>query len=175
MLGNLKEFISVMQDGIASNNNIRQTLLEVHKVTNIFNKDKPADLPRAESQVNYGAGGELLDKYQEQWVAIHDNAEKNAKAAEEVDKMILEIHEVIERRLNSAKELAQNLAYIPTLTAKVAEVMDSLKNIQGLIKTTEEELVEFEDIVERSKMENWKLDHQYHLTLYKEKKMCKLV
>lgn len=177
MLGNLKEFLAVVQDGISSNNNIRQTLQEVQKVTNIFNKDNKlppgAIRPRSDNQVNYGAGGELLEKYQEEWVAIHDNAEKNARAAEEVDKLILDIRDTMEQRLKSATELAQNLAYIPTLTATVAKVMNNLKNVQKLMKTVEEELVEYEDIVERSKMENWKLDHQYHLTLYKEKKMGK--
>lgn len=176
MLGNLKELISVVQDGISSNN-LRQTLQEVQKVTNIFNKDNklpPGAIPRSDSQVNYGAGGELLEKYQEDWVAIHDNAEKNARAAEAVDKLIMEIHGTMERRLKSANELAENLAHIPTLTATIAEVIDSLKNVQSLLKTVEEELVHYEDVVERSKMENWKLDHQYHLTLYKEKKMGKI-
>ncbi|KOB60863.1 Dysbindin-like protein, partial [Operophtera brumata] len=152
MLGNLKEFISVVQDGISSNNNLRQTLQEVQRVTNIFNKDTklpPEAIPRSDSQVNYGAGGELLAKYQEDWVAIHDNAESNARAAEEVDKLITEIHNNMERRLKSANELAENLAYIPTLTATIAEVIGSLKSVQSLIKTVEEELVHYEDVVER--------------------------
>lgn len=170
MLGNLKEFISVVQDGLSSNNNIRQTLQEVQKVTNIFkDKQKVTQV----SKVNYGAGGALLEKYQEEWATVHDNADKNAKAAAEVDKLILELHETTKVRLQSANELAHNLALIPTLTAAVAQCIDSLKNVEGLLKTVEEELVEFEDIVERSKMENWKLDHHYHLTMYKEKKMCK--
>ncbi|KAH9635628.1 hypothetical protein HF086_007698 [Spodoptera exigua] len=171
MLGNLKDFISVVQDGLTSNNNIRQTLQEVQKVTNIFkDKQKVAH----ESKVNYGAGGALLEKYQEEWAKIHENADTNAKAADDVDKLILELHEEAKKRLQSANELAQNLSLIPTLTASVAECMDSLKNVQGLLKSVEDELVEFEDIVERSKMENWKLDHHYHLTMYKEKKMAAL-
>ncbi|XP_075985518.1 dystrobrevin binding protein dysbindin [Anticarsia gemmatalis] len=171
MLGNLKEFISVVQDGLTSNNNIRQTLQEVQKVKNIF-KDKQKVVH--ESKVNYGAGAALLEKYQEQWAKIHENADVNAKAADEVDKLILELHESAKVRLQSANELAQNLAVIPTLTATVAQCIDSLKNVEDLLKTVEDELVEFEDIVERSKMENWKLDHHYHLTMYKEKKMVAL-
>ncbi|XP_021197656.2 dysbindin protein homolog [Helicoverpa armigera] len=171
MLGNLKDFISVVQDGLASNNNIRQTLQEVQKVKNIF-KDKQKFAH--ESKVNYGAGGALLEKYQEDWAKIHENADNNAKAADEVDKLIVELHEVTKKRLQSANELAHNLSFIPSLTASVAECMDSLKNVQEMLKSVEEELVEFEDIVERSKMENWKLDHHYHLTMYKEKKMVAL-
>lgn len=171
MLGNLKEFISVVQDGLTSNNNIRQTLHEVQKVTNIF-KDKQKIVH--ESKVNYGAGGALLEKYQEEWATIHENADINAKAADELDKLILELHEKAKIRLQNATELAQNLALIPSLTASVAQCIDSLKNVEGLLKTVEDELVEFEDIVERSKMESWKLDHHYHLTVYKEKKMVAL-
>lgn len=168
MLGNLKEFISVVQDGLSSNNNLRQTFQDVRNATSIF-KEKPK--VGGESKVNYGAGGALLEKYQDDWVAIHDNADKNAKAAEKVDNLITELHETMKKKLQSAQELSQNLTYIPTLTATVAEAMDSLKNVQELLKTVEEELVEFEDIVERSKMENWKLDHHYQLTVYQEKKM----
>ncbi|KAJ8710707.1 hypothetical protein PYW08_009222 [Mythimna loreyi] len=173
MLGNLKEFISVVQDGITSNNNIRQTIQEVQKVTNLF-KDRQKVSHEHESKVNYGAGGALLEKYQEEWAKIHENADRNAKAADEIDKLLVGLHEVAKKRLQSANELAQNLSLIPNLTASVAQCMDSLKNVEELMKTVEDELVEFEDIVERSKMENWKLDHHYHLTLYKEKKMAAL-
>ncbi|XP_026728317.1 dysbindin isoform X1 [Trichoplusia ni] len=171
MLGNLKDFISVVQDGLTSNNNIRHTLQEVQKVTNIF---KDRQKVAHESKVNYGAGGALLEKYQEEWAKIHENADTNAKAADEVDKLILELHEETKKRLQSANELANNLSMIPSLTASVAQCMDSLKSVQSLMQSVEEELVEFEDIVERSKMENWKLDHHYHLTMYKEKKMVAL-
>lgn len=171
MLGNLKEFISVVQDGLTSNNNLRQTLQEVQKVKNIF-KDKQK--VTSESKVNYGAGSALLEKYQEQWAELHENADKNARAAEEVDKLIIELHEVTKARLQSATELAQNLAHLPNLTVSVAQCIDSLKNVQTLLTDVEDQLVDFEDIVERSNMEKWKLDHHYHLTLYKEKKMGQL-
>lgn len=171
MLGNLKEFISVVQDGLISNNNLRQTLQEVQKVKNIFKEKQKVN---NESKVNYGAGGALLEQYQEQWAELHENADKNAKAAEEVDKLIIEIHESTKARLHSATELAQNLAYLPNLTVSVAQCIDSLRNVQALMADVEDQLVKFEDIVERSNMEKWKLDHHYHLTLYKEKKMSML-
>lgn len=170
MLGNLKDFITVVQDGLASNNNIRQTLQEVQKVTNIF-KDKQK--VHSESKVNYGAGGELLEKYQQDWVELHGNADNNAKAADQVDKLILELLEIANLRFQSANEMAQTLSCLPSLTMSVAQCIDSVKTVQGLLKTVEEELVEFEDIVERNKMDKWKLDHHYQLTLYKEKKMSK--
>ncbi|XP_049880200.1 dysbindin-like [Pectinophora gossypiella] len=171
MLGNLKDFISVVQDGLSSNNNLRHTLQEVQRVKNIF-KDKQK--VHVESKVNYGAGGELLEKFQSHWAELHENADKNAKAADEVDKLILELHDTTKMRLQSANELAQSLLHLPNLTAAVAQCMDSLKNVESLLQSVEEELVEFEDIVERSNMEKWKLDHHYHLTLYKEKKMASL-
>ncbi|KAI5632686.1 hypothetical protein NE865_14593 [Phthorimaea operculella] len=171
MLGNLKDFISVVQDGLTSNNNIRQTLQEVQKVKNIF-KDKQK--VHSESKVNYGAGGEILDKYQSDWAELHENADRNAKAAEEVDKLILGLHEETKKRLQSASELAQSLSYLPSLTASVAQCMESVKNVESLLKTVEDELVEFEDIIARKNMEKWKLDHHYHLSLYQEKKMAAL-
>ncbi|XP_068625114.1 dysbindin [Battus philenor] len=171
MLGNLKEFISVVQDGLSSHNNLRQTLQEVHKVTNIF-KDKQK--LSSESKVNYGAGGELLKKYQDNWVELHANADRNAQAADHVDKLIIELHETTKLRLQSAKDLAQAMSNLPSITASVAECMDSLKNVKILLQDVEEQLVDYEDIVERRKMEKWKLDHHYHLSLYKEKKMAAL-
>ncbi|KAM3961360.1 dystrobrevin binding protein dysbindin [Aphomia sociella] len=171
MLGNLKDFISVVQDGLSANNNLRQTLQEVQRVKNIF-KDKQK--VNSEAKVNYGAGGALLEKYQEQWAELHQNSDKNAKAADEVDKLILELHESTKTKLENANALSQSLTQIPALTAAVAQCMDSLKNVQNLLRCVEEDLVEFEDIVERSAMEKWKLDHHYHLTLYKEKKMAAL-
>ncbi|CAG5055242.1 unnamed protein product [Parnassius apollo] len=171
MLGNLKEFISVVQDGLSSHNNVRQTLQEVQKVTKIF-KDKQN--VSNESKVNYSAGGELLGKYQENWVELHANADRNARAAEEVDKLILELHNTTKLRLQTANELAQALSHLPTITACVAQCMDGLKNVKTLLNDVEYQLVEFEDFVERSNMEKWKLDHHYHLSLYKEKKMSAL-
>lgn len=172
MLGNLKDFITVVQDGLAANNNIRQTLQEVQKVTNIF-KDKQK--VHSESKVNYGAGGELLEKYQKDWAELHANADNNAKAAEQADKLIVELLEIANMRFQSAHEMVQTLSHLPSLTVAVAQCMDSVRNVHSLLKTVEEELVEFEDIVERNKMEKWKLDHHYHLTLYKEKKMGKIL
>ncbi|XP_059055906.1 dysbindin [Achroia grisella] len=171
MLGNLKEFISVVQDGLGVNSNIRQTLQEVQKVKNIFRDKQKVN---SEAKVNYGAGGALLEKYQEQWVELHQNADDNAKAADEVDRIILELHESTKTKLQNAQALSQGLMHIPALTAAVAQCMDSLKNVQTLLKTVEEDLVEFEDIAERRAMEKWKLDHHYHLTLYQEKKMAAL-
>ncbi|XP_045505435.1 dysbindin [Colias croceus] len=171
MLGNLKDFISVVQDGLSSSNNLRQTLQEVQKVTNIFKEKQKTS---TESRVNFGAGGALLEKYQEQWAELHENADNNAKAAEEVDKLILQLHEISKKRLKTATELANNIGHLPTLTANVAQCMDSLKNVQILLKDVEEQLIDFEDIVERSNMEKWKLDHHYELSLYKKKKMVQL-
>lgn len=177
MLGNLKEFMTLVQDGLTSNNNIRQTLQEVQKVTNLFNRDTklPAEaLSRSDSQVNFGAGGELLKKYQEDWVAIHDNAEKNAREAEKVDKIITDVCGTLEQRYDSINKLAYYLSCIPTLTATVAEVIDSMKNVQKLMKNVEEELLDYEDVLERVKMLNWKRDHQYHFAFYKDRKMGKI-
>lgn len=171
MLGNIKEFISVVQDGLASNNNLRQTLQEVQKVKNIFKDRQKVSSGTSDSKVNYGAGSVLLEKYQTEWAELHENADKNAKAADDVDKVIIEIHETTNSKLQNATELAQNLALLPSLTVSVAQCVESLKNIQTLLRDVENQLVEFEDIVERSNMEKWKLDHHYHLTLYKEKKM----
>lgn len=172
MLGNLKDFITVVQDGLAANNNIRQTLQEVQKVTNIF-KDKQK--VHSESKVNYGAGGELLEKYQKDWAELHANADTNAKAAEQADKLILELLEIANMRFQSTHEMVQTLTHLPSLTVAVAQCMDSVRNVHSLLNTVEEELVEFEDIVERNKIEKWKLDHHYQLTLYKEKKMGKIL
>ncbi|CAG9570780.1 unnamed protein product [Danaus chrysippus] len=174
MLGNIKEFISVVQDGLASNNNLRQTLQEVQKVKNIFRDKQKVASGTSDSKVNYGAGSVLLEKYQTEWAELHENADKNAKAADAVDKIIIELHETTNSKLQNATELAQNLALLPSLTVSVAQCVDSLKNIQTLLRDVENQLVEFEDIVERSNMEKWKLDHHYHLTLYKEKKMAGL-
>ncbi|XP_045762597.1 dysbindin protein homolog [Maniola jurtina] len=171
MLGNLKEFISVVQDGLTYNNNLRQTLQEVQKVKNIFRDKQKVS---SESKVNYGAGGALLAKYQQEWSEIHENADRNAKAADEVDKLITELYETTKTRLQSATELAHNLAHLPNLTVTVAQCVDSLKNVQTLLSDVENQLVEFEDIIERSNLEKWKLDHHYQLTLYKEKKMAGL-
>ncbi|XP_013182342.1 PREDICTED: dysbindin [Papilio xuthus] len=171
MLGNLKDFISVVQDGLSSHNNLRQTLQEVHKVTNIFkDKQKVAN----ESKVNYSAGGEILEKYQNDWVDIHANAEKNAKAADEVDKLIKELHGITNTRVKSYKDFSQALSQLPAVTASVAQCADGLRNLKILLHDVEEQMVEFEDMIERRKMEKWKLDHHYQLTLYKEKKMTEL-
>ncbi|XP_053618199.1 dysbindin protein homolog [Plodia interpunctella] len=168
MLGNIKEFISVVQDGLSNNNNLRQTLQEVQRVKNIF---KEKHQHSSEAKVNYGAGGALLEKYQNDWAELHANAETNSKAAEDVDKTIQELHAIAKIRLQSAQELSHNLAQIPNLAASVAQCMESLRNVQTMMRNVEEELVQFEDIVERSAMESWKLDHHYQLSLYKEKKM----
>ncbi|KAL4708665.1 hypothetical protein ACJJTC_008191 [Scirpophaga incertulas] len=171
MFGNFKEFISVVQNGLTSNSNLWQSLEEVQKVKNIFRDRQKVPV---NTSVNYSAGGALLEKYQDQWAELHENADNNAKAADEVDRLILEIHESTKAKLNSANELSRCLSSLPNLTASVAQCMDSLKNVTALLEAVEEELVNFEDIVERSKMESWKLDHHYHLSLYKEKKLLAL-
>lgn len=169
MLGNIKEFISVVQDGITSNTNLRQTLQEVQKIKYIF-REKSKSV--SECKVNYGAGSKLLEKNQQNWQELHENAEKNAAAAEETDKLILAVYKTADSKLTHANDLALSLASLPKLTAAVEECVDSLKEVQLLLKVVEGELIELEDLVERSNMAKWKLDHHYHFSLYKEKKLC---
>ncbi|GBP49763.1 Dysbindin protein homolog [Eumeta japonica] len=173
MLGNIKEFISVVQDGLSSNNNLRQTLQEVQKVKYIF-KEKQKHAQEHETKVNFGAGGRLLEKYQQDWAELHENAVTSAVLADETDKVIRNIHGDVSLRLVHARDFCQSLANLPKLTAAIEECIDSLNNIQFLLKTVENELAELEDITDQSNMAKWKLDHHYHLSVYKEKKLVAL-
>lgn len=167
MFGNIKNFIHNVQHGIA-NSDLVHSLQDLHTSIKV-NREKFN--PAINEKCNYSAGSQLLDKHQQQWAEMHENADRNAKAAEDVDSIIIELHEQANSRLVHAIDLAQSLANLPKLSAAVEDCIEGLQEVQTLLKVVEDELVDLEDVVEKSNMAQRKILHHRQFNLYKENKL----
>lgn len=167
MFGNIKSFINNVQHGIA-NSDLVHSLQDLHTSIKV-NREKLN--PALHEKCNYSAGSKLLDKHQQQWAELHENADKNAKAADDVDRIIIELQEQANSRLVHAIDLAKSLVNLPKLSTAVEDCIEGLQEVQTLLKVVEEELLDLEVVVEKSNMAQRKILHHRQFNLYKENKL----
>lgn len=166
------KFYSVVQDGINLNNTVRRKISQAQQSTS----KKPPNFQFIPPEyVDYSAGAELLEKYQNEWTELHENAEKNAKDAENIDIMMSDIHKNVKKRLEDVTNINVCLAGLPKVISSVGDCVNRLQVLSDLFETVEKELINLEAIVDRSDFEQRKMEHKFQLQMYKEKKLGKIL
>ncbi|XP_071037915.1 dysbindin-like [Parasteatoda tepidariorum] len=121
--------------------------------------------------VSQNAGGDLLHHYQEQWSELHKNDTDSAFKAEEADMLIGNLHSFCTERLTAIKQLNNQLVALPQLQTGILELMGKIGELEGVFEEVEDALVNLEDVIEISELQERQLDHRFQLAMYKEKKL----
>ncbi|CAG7718337.1 unnamed protein product [Allacma fusca] len=166
MFSSLKEkFLNVQEEITTSLKNLK---FDRH-LPGSFKSNKP-EL----NDVNYDAGVELLERYQNYWSDLHKRTEITAACAYEVDDLITKLHQNYDSQCKKVGQLSNSLANIPQLIHGVQEVCDLILNVQCQMDETNESLEALQDIVDTQELREKQLDHRFQLALYQERRLNEL-
>lgn len=144
--------------------NIKYKFLNVSKNVIFSQNDKKEERP-----VNFEAGSEILDYFQNEWSLIHHVSENNAKKADEMAKEIENLHIKIKRTEKNMEFIVRTLTN-SNLTNSIIGAHQKINDLLNLCETIEKDLIEFERSIDENEFQNMKKRHEYHLTKYEERK-----
>uniref|UniRef100_A0A1B6E5N0 Dysbindin n=2 Tax=Clastoptera arizonana TaxID=38151 RepID=A0A1B6E5N0_9HEMI len=124
--------------------------------------------------VNFEAGGDLLNKYQNEWSDIHKICEENAGNAQKLDTAIGNLHKSIEKEWNSMTRLTNNLSCLPQVIQKTEEIIEDIGKFHSLLLEVEDSLIRLTDINETQQLQEKFVEGRFQLALYREKKLNQL-
>ncbi|KAG8239179.1 hypothetical protein J437_LFUL018997 [Ladona fulva] len=162
MFDSIRDKIQTVQEGIAAS----------FRGLNV--NDAPRRAARNNSNVNYNAGADVLNKYQTNWSEMHQLAEENSKKAEGIDHTIKSLHESFEKQWVTIGHLCSSIVTIPQLLNGVQELMEQIGTLQVLFADVETSLLKLEDMIETQELQEKQLDHRFQLAMFKEKKLSEI-
>ncbi|KAG1655428.1 Dysbindin-A [Nymphon striatum] len=172
----LTDSISITKKSRSSLNNTTASFMLValeYIKTLAFGEDRKKQYrPSRQRNCDFNAGSEILQEYQSLWKEIHENSEKNAKTADESDRIITDICSVVEKEWTQIKQLNYEVCMLPQLTNGIQELMTKIGDIEGLFEDVHSSLINLENMIDEGKMQEKKLDERFHLAMYKERKLA---
>ncbi|XP_023224973.1 dysbindin-like [Centruroides sculpturatus] len=121
---------------------------------------------------NLNAGADLLHHYQCKWEDLHNIAEENAKTAENIDKLIGDVHKYSEEKLNAIQQLNSQLSLLPKLHNSIQALMTKIGELEGLFEEVESSILYLEDMIETQELQEKQLDYRFQLALFQKKKLA---
>ncbi|XP_077284401.1 dystrobrevin binding protein dysbindin [Arctopsyche grandis] len=173
MFNSVKEKLySVVQEGLDLNM-VRKKIYLVQEQTRFSSKASMfQDIPFA--HINLNTGADLLSKYQMQWKAMHEDAEQNSNTAEQIDRIMLQIHTSVKGQLDNFVQINTILGTLPQVTSLVDDCISQVKELAVMFEIAETEMIDLEDLIERTDFKRRQLEHTFQLTMYKERKLEEL-
>ncbi|CAH1778791.1 unnamed protein product [Owenia fusiformis] len=120
--------------------------------------------------INLDAGADLLNRYQQDWIKLHDTAEENAWCAQEVDGNISKVYLEIERQNEMLTSLSAELESLPGYLEQLQSATNMLASLEGSFEDIESQLLNLEDIIEQVELFSNKQHHIAQLQFYTQKK-----
>ncbi|XP_013420814.1 dysbindin-like [Lingula anatina] len=127
-----------------------------------------------QDNVNYDAGADILNMYQQHWSSIHLASEENAKKAQQCDETITSLYQLCQRQSDLMSQLNLELSHLPKLVQDIELISRKIASLSSQFEDVEKLLVSLEQVCEQQELERSKLNHRYQLALYKEKKKADL-
>ncbi|KAJ8303412.1 hypothetical protein KUTeg_019808 [Tegillarca granosa] len=93
-------------------------------------QSKDDQVKYTKSGVNVDTGAELLHKYQLIWKELHEQAEENARCAEDVDGLITSIYVDYDRQCETLNKLHDTVAELPVILTQLQDLTDVLANLE---------------------------------------------
>lgn len=122
--------------------------------------------------IDVKAGSEILSHFQQEWAELHEINEQNAKSGAKLAESINEMHTKINNDYSNVVEIIQLLNAPQTINKSIESCLSQIRNLHDSFEKTEKGLIDLEETIEKLELEKIKVDHQYQLTLYKEKKLA---
>ncbi|KAK3589110.1 hypothetical protein CHS0354_017452 [Potamilus streckersoni] len=166
--------------------NIKGTLQSVQQDLSaglgLFSSSKDKSAVRSSShylsapspRVNFEAGADLLNKYQNVWKELHKYCEENGKKAEDVDIQIGSLYIQYDRSLEVFSKLHEELANLPVMLQKLQEVTDTLAQVEEEYDKVEVALIRLQNVCEEEELQKAKISHDLQLKAYREKRFKEL-
>lgn len=146
---------------------LKDKLLNVTKTVPLFSTT--SDKGTVQCEANLNAGSEILSHYQNEWQALHNQSEENAKKAEKAATDIAKITHKIERDKKSLTVMTSLLAN-SNLKQNISNCTKQIEELYNSFNEVEEKLVKLEDLINNIEFENMKKQHRFHLQEYKIRK-----
>lgn len=122
--------------------------------------------------INLNAGAILLERYQNDWMVIHNLNEENAKKSEEVDKTIGKLKEFCDKQWTMMTSLVSQLSMLPTIAEDIKNIMKKIGTLENSFEEVDKSLLTLENTIEIQQLQEKQLDQRFKLALYKEKKLA---
>ncbi|XP_033754569.1 dysbindin protein homolog [Pecten maximus] len=132
--------------------------------------DKEEKLHHVKSGVCVDAGADLLDRYQNNWRELHQDAEQNATLAENVDSQITQLFVTIDRQAEMLGQLHTTVADLPVILNKLQELTDVLASLDEEYENVEVALIRLEDMCEEQELAQAKVYDAQKLSTYTHRK-----
>ncbi|OWF55238.1 dysbindin protein homolog [Mizuhopecten yessoensis] len=120
--------------------------------------------------VSLDAGADLLDRYQNTWRKLHQDAEQNATQAQNVDSQITQLFVTYDRQSEILGQLHLAVADLPVILHKLQELTDVLASLDEEYDNVEVALVRLEDICEEQELAQAKVYDGQKLASYTHRK-----
>ncbi|XP_060074541.1 dysbindin-like [Ylistrum balloti] len=131
---------------------------------------KEEKLQHVKAGVCLDAGADLLDRYQNIWKELHQDAEENAKLAENVDSQITQLFVTYDRQAEVLSQLHSTVADLPVILNKLQELTDVLASLDEEYENVEVALIRLEDTCEEQELTQAKEYDAQKLATYTHRK-----
>lgn len=116
------------------------------------------------------AGSDLLNHYQNQWHELHGKNEQNANLAMQLAKSINQIDSETKKHHAIMSEFLYQLSTLPQIEKTISSIENELVKLKHQFVQIEQKLTLLEIDKQKEDFNKIKLDHQYQLAVYKEKR-----
>lgn len=129
-------------------------------------QSKDDQVKYTKSGVNVDTGAELLHKYQLIWKELHEQAEENARCAEDVDGLITSLYVDYDRQCETLNKLHDTVAELPVILTQLQDLTDVLANLEEEYDKVEAAMLRLENVTEEQEFEKTRALHVQKLSQY---------
>lgn len=139
------------------------------------NVNSSSNVPDTTSCPNINAGGSVLNHFQVKWSELHQLNEANAKKANDLAQIIVDVHTRIQKDNHNVSQIIQLLAGAPNLNDSVANCVKQITLLKETSENVEKSLINLEDLIETLELEKKKKRQRSQFVAYEQNKTGKLM
>ncbi|XP_035286686.1 dysbindin-A-like isoform X1 [Anguilla anguilla] len=118
----------------------------------------------------FSAGGEILNRYEDMWVALHEGGSECARAAEVLDGDVAVLLAHWEKRRAVLIELQEQLREVPNFLSDLASITSHIAHMEADFEEMESLLMHLENLCGQCELQRAKHHQEAQLEGYKKKK-----
>ncbi|KAM9805487.1 dysbindin-A [Syngnathus typhle] len=127
-----------------------------------------------ESLPHFGAGLDILSRYEESWFLLHKKTKDSAQVAEAIDGDVVMLSAHWEKRRSALTQLQEQLQSLPAFIGELDAITTSIAHMEGDFEEMESRLVFLETLCCQCEQQTLKQQHMEQLEVFKNKKRREL-
>ncbi|KAJ8267567.1 hypothetical protein COCON_G00127390 [Conger conger] len=140
------------------------------KTLSIKPKEPKVKKRRDDSRPQFSAGGEILNRYEDMWVALHKGVSECAKAGEAVDGDVVVLLAHWEKRRAVLTGLQDQLREVPSFLSDLGSITSRIAHMEADCEEMESLLMHLENLCGQCELQRAKNYQDVQLENYKKKK-----